>query len=168
MNRHYNYVGPDDIRTRVADHPAGFCPENRTALLDWLIAHTHATRGEDTFTFVVGTDGRLRLADRHSEHVACSGGAPVLAAGEMTLDWTCGTEVYVAMVSNLSTGFCPEPTCWDAIALALEALGLGHDGELTYAFDYRRCPACGSRNVIKDGYFVCDVCGEPLPEAWNF
>ena len=35
----------------------------------------------------------------------------------------------------------------------------------------RSCSAaalCGERNVVKDGWFVCQVCGGDLPESWNF
>ncbi|MCX4508156.1 hypothetical protein ACIA8M_37085 [Streptomyces anulatus] len=38
----------------------------------------------EPFTFVVGTDGALRLAPRRSEHVACDGGDMVLGAGEIS------------------------------------------------------------------------------------
>ena len=30
------------------------------------------------------------------------------------------------------------------------------------------CPRCGERNVVKDGWFVCGVCGADLPAGWNF
>ena len=32
----------------------------------------------------------------------------------------------------------------------------------------RRCPTCGERNVIRDGWFACGSCGADLPAAWNF
>ncbi len=34
--------------------------------------------------------------------------------------------------------------------------------------DIRRCLACGQRNIVKDDWFVCGVCGKDLPAAWNF
>jgi transcription initiation factor TFIIIB Brf1 subunit/transcription initiation factor TFIIB len=33
---------------------------------------------------------------------------------------------------------------------------------------FRRCPACGERNIVKDDWFVCGVCGADLPTVWNF
>jgi hypothetical protein len=29
-------------------------------------------------------------------------------------------------------------------------------------------PKCHERNVVKDGYFVCAICGGELPSPWNF
>ncbi|CAM5508234.1 hypothetical protein STANM309S_03657 [Streptomyces tanashiensis] len=49
---------------------------------DWITERSAAELTEP-FTFVVGTDGILRLAPRRSEHVACAGGAMVLSAGEI-------------------------------------------------------------------------------------
>jgi len=55
-------------------------------------------------TYIVSENGRLRIGDRHTEHVACSGRKPVLAAGEMAFEVEKG-KVEVIEVSNLSTGF---------------------------------------------------------------
>jgi len=74
----------------------------------------------------------------------------------------------VIAVSNLSTGYCPEPASWPAVADALDRAGIPHPGRFTSAFLFRRCPACGERNVIKDDYFVCVVCDADLPAEWNF
>ena len=30
------------------------------------------------------------------------------------------------------------------------------------------CPNCGQRNIVKEGWFVCGVCGADLPATWNF
>ena len=58
-------------------------------------------------TFVVGLDGVMAVANRHSEHVACAGLQPVLAVGEVTFSREKdGSEVIV--VSNRSTGYCPD------------------------------------------------------------
>jgi hypothetical protein len=116
---------------------------------------------------VIDSEGRLRLADRHSEHVACAGGGPVLSAGEIFLGTT-GDAVVVEEVSNLSTGYCPEPESWEAVQEALDRLGVGHPGAFTMAVVFRLCPRCEQRNVVKDGWFVCQVCGGDLPEVWNF
>ena len=83
---------------------------------------------------VVGLDGALRIADRHSEHVSCAGEREVLAAGEMFF-----ADGRVARVSNQSSGF-----------------------------EFRRCDACGQRNIVKDDDFTCAICGGELPATWNF
>ncbi|GAA2374179.1 hypothetical protein [Dactylosporangium salmoneum] len=33
---------------------------------------------------------------------------------------------------------------------------------------FRRCPACGERNVVRDGDFTCALCDGDLPARWNF
>jgi hypothetical protein len=143
--------------------------ESPLDLVNWA-RQTRQTPNPDglfAVTFVVVGQGDLRVADRGSEHVACSGGSPVQSAGEMfLLASKAGLEV--EEVSNQSTGFCPEPESWPAVGSALERVGLKHPGRFTREVVFRRCPACGQRNVVKDGWFVCGVCGEDLPAAWNF
>jgi len=74
----------------------------------------------------------------------------------------------VVDVSNQSTGFCPEPESWPAVAAALDRIGIPHPGRFTQEVVLRRCLTCGQRNIVKDGWFVCEVCGADLPAAWNF
>jgi hypothetical protein len=112
-------------------------------------------------------DGSLRIADRRSEHVTCAEGQPVLSAGEMT--FMCGKgRIFVVSATNQSTGYCPEPESWPAVASALDRIGLAHPESFDPAFDFRRCPSCSQINVIKDERYVCDVCQSPLPKHWNF
>ena len=89
------------------------------------------------------------------------------SAGEMFFLLT-AAGVQVAEVSNQSTGFCPEPESWPAVAVALDRLGVPHPGRFTTEVLFRRCEQCGERNVVRDGWFVCGVCGADLPERWNF
>ena len=119
-------------------------------------------------TFVIDTDGRLRVADRRSEHVACAGGGDVQSAGEMffLIDGSAASKL--AGVTNQSTGYCPEPESWPAVAAALDAASLPHPGGFTTEFVFRLCKACGQRNVVKEGVFECGACGRPLSAAWNF
>jgi hypothetical protein len=119
-----------------------------------------------TATFVVDAAGRLRLADRHSEHVACAGGGPVLAAGEMVLAIDAGKAV-VEEVSNQSTGYCPEPESWEAVAWVLRGLGIAAPSGYTTVLVFRRCEGCGQINVVRDGVFECAICGSGLPADWN-
>jgi hypothetical protein len=118
-------------------------------------------------TFVIDEEGGLRLADRRSEHITCAGGKPVLSAGELFL-LVKGDRVEVALASNQSTGFCPEPESWPAVAAALDRIGLFHLSRFTTEVIFRRYEGCGERNVVKDDWFVCGVCGAELPERWNF
>jgi hypothetical protein len=70
-------------------------------------------------------------------------------------------------VSNQSTGYCPDVTCWPAVAGALDRAGVAHPGELTAALVFRRCPACAALDVVKDGDLTCAVCAATLPPTWN-
>jgi hypothetical protein len=167
--RLYHYIGPEDVRLRSAGAPAGVPITSAAHFGNWVRETGQRSNpvGLLAVTFVVDESGTLRVADRGSEHVACSGGSAVLSAGELFLQPSAsGWEV--VEVSNLSTGFCPEPECWPAVAAALDRAGLPHPGRFTLAVVFRRCPTCGQRNVVRDGWFVCAVCGADLPPAWNF
>lgn len=168
MPRLYHYVGPPGIRGRVSGKVAGSRITSVADLLAWL-RDTGQTPGPDGLlaaTFVVDAGGQLLLADRRSEHVACAGGGPVLSAGEMFFRRDGGAEV--AEVSNQSTGFCPEPESWPAVAEALDRIGVAHPGGFTTEIVFRRCERCRERNAVKDSWFVCAVCGAELPAKWNF
>src|SRR5208282_1704562 len=117
-------------------------------------------------TFIIDEFGWLRIADRRSEHVACAGGRPVQSAGEMTFTVR-PTRVSVIGVTNQSTGYCPEPDSWLAVAAALARAGIAGPEGFGQEFVFRRCPRCGSINVIKEGVFECEVCGAALPREWN-
>jgi hypothetical protein len=138
-------------------------------VLDWLV-RTGQKVGRDgivTTTFVIDTDGWLWVADRHSEHVACAEGRDVLSAGEMTFDVS-SPVVSVTDATNQSLGYCPEPDSWPAVASALERAGIKPLGGFTAEFIFRRCLACGTKNIVKDGWYECGVCGSSLSQDWNF
>ncbi|MCF2527594.1 hypothetical protein [Yinghuangia soli] len=166
--RVYAYVGPPEIAAAAAE--SGAAPGQPIVssgdLAAWLTARDRAEHSEP-FTYAVTEDGILRLAPRRSEHVACAAGRPVLAAGEIGFAVRSGRWV-VDEVSNLSTGYCPEPSCWDVLSVVLDRIGVPHPAELTYAIVFRRCAACAERNVVRDGDFTCAVCDAALPAAWNF
>lgn len=171
--RLYDYVGPPEIRERSSGRPRGHRVTQPGDVLHWVAASGEKPAAVDAVavTFVVDAAGSLLIADRHSEHVACAGGEPVLAAGEMFFDVDprrARVRVRVAEVSNQSTGYCPEPACWPAVAAALDRAGIEHPGGFTSECTFRRCSACGARNIIKDEWFFCDVCGGALSPAWNF
>jgi len=169
MPRAYPYIGPVEIRMRVTREEHCMKIGDRDALILWLEQSTSHGKGRCESipaTYIIDTSGHLWLADRRSEHVACSDGQDVLAAGEIFFEN--GKHPFVGEVTNLSTGYCPEPACWDAVRSALDELGIEHPSGFTPAFEFRRCEDCGTANVIKDDYFHCAVCDSPLPEAWNF
>ncbi|MFH0179743.1 hypothetical protein [Streptomyces cacaoi] len=159
--RRYGYVGPEDVRRAVVPG-AGGRVIRRAADLD-----TYAVAEEsEPFTYVVGLDGLLRLAPRRSEHVACAGGGDVLGAGEISFRRTPqGPRVHE--VSNQSTGYCPDPDSWPAVAAALDEAGIGRPDGFTHALVFRRCERCGENNVVREGVFVCVFCDGDLPLVWN-
>lgn len=168
MAKLYDYIGPADIKHR-ADRSSPGRLILSADLLAW-VRETGQRQGPDGLipaTFVVDEQGRLLLADRRCEHVACAGGGPVQSAGEMFF-LVEGEQVEAAEVSNQSTGYCPEPESWPAVAAALERAGIAHPGRFSTEVIFRRCQKCGERNVVKEGWFVCAVCGAELSVEWNF
>jgi hypothetical protein len=163
--RRYRYVGPADVRPATLSRRG-----HRIASVDdlaaWLESPQPPAAPLEPYTFVIDIAGDLRVADRHSEHVACAGGGPVLSAGEMTFGRQ-GRHWAVAAVSNQSTGYCPEPSSWSAVAAACEQAGLTHPGRFTTEFEFRRCPDCDQINLVKDADFSCAACGGDLPPHWN-
>jgi len=163
--RIFRYVGPEAMLRTAATGPIGTEIRSRAAVRRWCEEHGDERDGLGLWaTYTVGEDGDLRVAPRRSEHVACSGGEPVLAAGEICF----AADARVTEISNLSTGFCPDAECWAAVRDALDAASVLHPGAFTFEAVFRRCPVCGERNVVKEGWFVCAVCDAPLPETWNF
>ncbi len=168
MTRSYRYVGPSEIAARVVDAGGGIIVDSVENLTNSLRS-LGGYQNEETFTvtFVIGLDCKLRIADRRSEHVACAKGHAVLSAGEMTFG-SDKTAVVVERVTNQSTGYCPEPKSWQSVTDALDEISIAHPNSFDPAFEFRRCPSCCQINVVKDGWFTCDVCESPLPENWNF
>lgn len=169
MPKLYHYVGPAEIAARLVGRSGGTRIGSGADLARWCAAtgQTSGRTGLIAVTFVIDADGELLVADRHSEHVACAGGGPVRAAGEMFLSVGAG-RAEVTEVSNQSTGFCPEPESWPTVAAALDRSAVPHPGRFTTEITFRRCAACGERNAVKDGWFVCALCGADLPTEWNF
>jgi hypothetical protein len=157
--RRYSYVGPDEIRLGVDTSRRGTAIREGTDLKSFA-------NGEPS-TFVIDTSGMMRVADRRSEHVACAGGDEVLSAGEVTVVRE-ARGYRVIEISNQSTGYCPEPESWPVVARALDAAGIPHPGCFTYEVIFRRCDECGERNLVKDSWFFCAVCGAKLSSSWNF
>lgn len=168
MKKEYNYVGPDEIRISVANSPAGIQIKSVKELENWI----HKTEqkpdasGLIAATFVVDLEGDLLIADRHSEHIACAQGRSVLSAGEIFFEYV-DKKLEVIEISNQSTGFCPEPESWFFVAKALEKISIPHPVDFTTKFVFRRCSECGQLNIVKEEFFLCNVCGVDLPIIWN-
>ncbi|WP_203898654.1 hypothetical protein [Virgisporangium aliadipatigenens] len=155
MVRTYRYVGPPDVHAVAA---------NVTVLRE--AGDLDGVAGEEAFTFVVDLDGLLRIAPRRSEHVACAGGRDVRAAGEVAFGRGAGGWT-VTYASNQSTGYCPDLPSWHALADALDRAGIGRPDGFTEPFVFRRCPACGALNVVREEVYVCALCDADLPRRWN-
>jgi hypothetical protein len=164
QTRRYHYVGPVEVPDQVVAVDA-VAVDTPALLGDWLGRRDRRELVEP-FTFVVAVDGMLKVAPRGSEHVAAAGGRDVLAAGEMAFAAT-ETGWRVVEVTNQSTGYCPDPDSWAAVAEALERLGVGHPDDFTNKVIFRRCPSCGERNIVRDDDFTCALCDEALPTYWN-
>lgn len=118
---HFEYLGPEEIMRASSRAPRGTCITSREALFDWLRSPAADAVAEQGWaTYVVNLRGDLLLAPRRSEHVACAGGAPVLAAGEIQFD----SHGEVLEVTNHSTGYCPSEDCWEQVRVALDRAGL--------------------------------------------
>jgi hypothetical protein len=161
----YRYVGPAVLAEGARPGPDVITVTSAQVLARWL-ADRPADERAEPFTFVVGLDGRLQLAPRRSEHVDCAAGLQVLAAGEVLFARD-GAGWSVSEITNQSTGYCPDPDSWPAVAMALDVAGLAHPGDFTRKIIFRRCPACGQLNIVRDGDFACAVCDSALPAHWN-
>ena len=168
MRPSYRYVGPTKIAERAPLAPAGVRVESPADVRHWIrrTGQELNAAGSVIATFVIDESGWLRIADRRSEHVACAGGTPVRSAGEMTFTVR-PSGVSVTWVSNQSTGYCPEPSSWPAVHAALAQAGIAAPEGFSQEFEFRRCPRCGSINIIKEKVFECGVCATPLPAEWN-
>lgn len=168
MSKVYSYIGVASLNgDGLLDTPRVLVTVAEDALTAAQRAQPSRKAVSTVFTYVVDAAGLLWIADRHSEHVACARGGDVLSAGEMTFDVE-GASVLVADVTNQSTGYCPEPKSWPAVAAALEKAGIPHPPSFTRAFLFRLCEGCGQTNVVKEGDFTCAVCGTELRQEWNF
>jgi hypothetical protein len=164
MQRAYRYVGPKDLMSLATSDIARCEPRDPAELLRWL--REQGLTAPMTLTYVVTADGALRVSPRNAEHVACARGESVVAAGELTLG-VVQDHLHVQGVTNQSTGYCPEASCFLEVASALKRLGLEPPTELTHEFIFRRCTSCQTIAIVKEDDFECASCGAELPRSWN-
>ena len=164
----YEYIGSPEIKKSVANSLPGIQIKSPEILKQWIDCTQQKPNhwGAIEATFIVDLTGYLCLADRHSEHIACSGGKGVLSAGEIFFNPN-NKEYEVIEISNQSTGFCPQKKSWYWVAKALDRIPLSHPGEFTSKFIFRRCQKCNQLNLIKGNLFICEVCQTKLPKSWN-
>jgi hypothetical protein len=162
--RLYNFVGPRRV-VELAHAPIARCePADAQELRRWLLDQRMGS--PVALTYVVTLRRRLCVAPREAEHVACARAMPVLAAGEVTVAMA-RDAVRVLSLTNQSSGYCPEPSCFEAVTLALDALGILAPTSFEHEFIFRRCPTCWTIVVVKDDDFTCPSCETTLPPAWN-
>lgn len=169
MTQLYHYVGPVEIAAAVAAIPMGFAIRQLQDVMRWIKeTEQHINRdGSIIATFTIDQHGTLHLADRHSEHVACAGGNPVLSAGEITFVIN-GEKLEVSAITNQSTGYCPQASSWPDVANALQLAGMAAPGHFSSSYEFRLCRLCQAINIIKDDVLECALCEAVLPEEWNF
>jgi hypothetical protein len=168
MAKLYKYIGAESIRLASANSPVGQEIRTQKDIKNWIQQTNQKPDNSGLFvvTFIVDSQEKLRIADRHSEHVACAGGDKVFSAGEMFLLSEKG-KFEIVEISNQSTGFCPEPESWSSVAQVLDRIPLPHPDGFTMEFVFRRCPACSQLNIVKNQVFSCIVCNTELPAIWN-
>lgn len=162
MFRLYRYVGPAAIAAGAERARGGVALRSPDDIA--RVARELGLERGSVLTYVVDGLGTLRVADRASEHVECARGGPVLAAGELELD--VGAR-RVAWATNLSTGFCPDVSCFAALSVALARAAIPAPRAFAAAYEMRRCTRCAARQVVKDEVFECAECGAELPARWN-
>ena len=157
----YKYVGADEIRKNSAHLPSGNRILSINDIDDWIreTKQKPDNWGLIAATFVIDCEAYLRIADRHSEHIACAGGKSVLSAGEVFFQKS-KNKLEVAEITNQSTGFCPQPESWQHVVKALDLINIPHPSSFTIEFVFRRCNACNQVNIVKDNLFICSLFGK--------
>jgi len=169
MSTLYPYVGPHELRHLLQQPVQRVCIQQPSDVSAWITDTKQQLAADQTVTatFIIAEDGALWIADRHSEHVVCARGQPVRSAGELTFEVR-KQQVEVVAITNQSTGYCPEPESWPSVTAALHHVLLRHPPTWTTAYLFRRCPTCGTINIVKDDWYECAVCDTPLSQDWNF
>ena len=121
MVRAYQYIGSQDIIDNLPEKSARVSVTSAKDVLEWIKNTKQSPEYDSCYvaTFIISTDGKLWINDRHSEHVLCANGEDVLSAGEITFGVD-KDELEIIAISNQSTGYCPEPDSWDSVAIALK------------------------------------------------
>ena len=161
----YDYVGPAEIFKRIEEKYQGTVIATTEDVLNWLLANNGRLKTDALIicTFIINLEGKLLIADRHSEHVQCANGEAVRSAGEIGFYIDDRQEVKVETLTNQSTGYCPSSTSWVEVENALSKIqGLTIPKGFDPAFVFSYCPDCQTRQIVKDAFYFCAICGHPL------
>ena len=168
-SRLYQYVGSSAFIPAPDQFPPRLRLDDLDELKSWMVENRDQIDLEECIpaTYIVDDVGHFWIADRGSEHVACARVGKVQAAGEVFFS---GLEEvpYIDRITNQSTGYCPEASCWSAVLEAFEAINIPFPENFDPAFEFRNCESCGTLNLIKEDYFVCMCCGAELSENIMF
>lgn len=167
--RIYPYIGTSEIQDTLITNSHRLHVQSSDDVIRWIMQTKQPREADGSVitTFIIDTACQLWINDRHSVHVHCAAGQSVLSAGEMTFAISNDTVEIVA-ITNQSTGYCPEPESWWAVDRALRVMDIPYPPNFTTSFIFRLCEACGTKNIVKDSWFECGVCQQPLSDTWNF
>jgi hypothetical protein len=100
----YEFVGQKDLLTQVKSELKGTCIDSILDIENWIIKTKQRPdfNSEIIVTFVIDLNFKLLINDRHSEHVVCANGEPVLAAGEITFELSKIKALRISQITNQS------------------------------------------------------------------
>ncbi|MFK7906093.1 MAG: hypothetical protein AB8B69_13255 [Chitinophagales bacterium] len=171
MFREYEYIGPKEILKRVEAKFEGKIIETSEEILDWILESSSSPKFGDSIicTFIINLAGELVIADRHSEHVQCAFGKNVRSAGEIGFLVGRKNQIDIDSITNQSTGYCPSSESWYEVEKALKRIrGLNAPEGFDPQFVFSYCPNCETRQIVKDGFYFCPKCEQPLLSEYEF
>ncbi len=162
----YKFIGDKELLKLVKSELKGTLISSIADTYNWITKTNQKkdNNSEIIATFVIDTEAKLRINDRHSEHIVCANGEMVLSAGEITFEMYKNNVVQISQITNQSTGYCPSVGSWYAVKLTLDKTNIKFPEYFTTEFHFRICNKCNQINVIKENYFVCLNCENELPE----
>jgi len=166
QEKKYQFIGNKEFLKLLKPELIGHCIKSVTDVENWIMVTNQKTdmNYEIISTFIIDLDYNLRINDRHSEHVVCANGEPVLSAGEITFELKKSKVIRISQITNQSTGYCPSVKSWDSVKIALNKTKIDFPEFFTTEFIFRICEKCGWINVIKDNYFYCINCENEFNE----
>lgn len=163
----YQYVGSQEITDGLDLTIGGSVMVDLADVRKWILDRSEEwVNSTITATFVISEEEEFIINGRHSEHVMCAMGKPVLSAGEVSFQME-GKDLFISDITNQSTGYCPKPDSWTIVQVVLDRIGIIHPDYFTRAYHFRYCEMCQSINLIKDEVYDCILCGAPLDKEWN-
>ncbi len=172
--KEYEYVGPQKILQTIKAKYRGKVIAESEEIHNWIRANHKTAKAGDVVicTFTINLQGKLVIADRHSEHVQCAFGENVISAGEIAFVVEKKGGISVDSITNQSTGYCPSPESWFEVEKALKkipklkGLSLLKSFEPKFVFSY--CPDCKTRQIVKDEFYFCLECEQELLSEEEF